>query len=324
MNAGAYGSDWRAILLDAVVVGGEARRTLAPDDLGLAYRRSSLGPGEVVAEVRYRLTPRPAAEIKAEVAELLARRKATQPTTRRTFGSVFANPDEGPGAGSLIEACGLKGLRIGGAVISERHANFIENAGGAPQRGRARAHGGGAAAGARPVRDRAAARGPLSWASRAASSVGKGACTANGAEGGTHAHTTAAGFPGRERLEPRAGPSRPHGASSPPRPSCFSSSATSPPAARRSSQSTRSRFAAARRAHRPRRGGRWRRRSAAASSGSTSLHCPDGWRRSPTSSTPPSTARSRTPSASGYVRARRCCSCGRGARRAGWSRPAAG
>jgi UDP-N-acetylenolpyruvoylglucosamine reductase len=131
MNAGAYGSDWRAILLDAVVVGGEGRRTLAPDDLGLAYRRSSLRPGEVVAEVRYRLTPRPAAEIKAEVAELLARRKATQPTTRRTFGSVFANPDDGPGAGSLIEACGLKGLRIGGAVISERHANFIENAGGA-------------------------------------------------------------------------------------------------------------------------------------------------------------------------------------------------
>ena len=54
--------------------------------------------------MRFRLTPRPAEEIKAEVAELLAQRKATQPTTKRTFGSVFKNPDEGPGAGALIEA----------------------------------------------------------------------------------------------------------------------------------------------------------------------------------------------------------------------------
>jgi UDP-N-acetylmuramate dehydrogenase len=65
------------------------------------------------------------------VLELLGRRKATQPTTKRTFGSVFKNPEAGPSAGSLIEQCGLKGFRAGGAVISERHANFIENTGGA-------------------------------------------------------------------------------------------------------------------------------------------------------------------------------------------------
>jgi UDP-N-acetylmuramate dehydrogenase len=131
MNAGAYGSDWRAVMTEAVVVSAGAQRTLTADELGLAYRRSGLAPGEVVAEVRFRLTARPSAAIKAEVAELLAQRKATQPTTKRTFGSVFANPDEGPGAGRLIEECGLKGFRIGGALISERHANFIENAGGA-------------------------------------------------------------------------------------------------------------------------------------------------------------------------------------------------
>jgi UDP-N-acetylenolpyruvoylglucosamine reductase len=131
MNAGAYGRDWRTIVHEAVVVGAAGSRTLTADQLGFAYRRSCLEPGEVVAQVRFRLFPKPPAEIKAEIAELLGRRKATQPTTKRTFGSVFKNPDAEAGAGSLIEQCGLKGFRVGGAVISERHANFIENAGGA-------------------------------------------------------------------------------------------------------------------------------------------------------------------------------------------------
>jgi UDP-N-acetylenolpyruvoylglucosamine reductase len=131
MNAGAYGRDWSTVLLDALVVGPEGTRTVDLAGLDLAYRHSRLAPGDVVAQVRFRLSPRPAREIRAEVAELLAQRKATQPTTKRTFGSVFKNPGSGPGAGALIEACGLKGLRIGGALVSERHANFIENAGGA-------------------------------------------------------------------------------------------------------------------------------------------------------------------------------------------------
>jgi UDP-N-acetylmuramate dehydrogenase len=129
MNAGAYGRDWSSVLLDAVVVGPAGTRTVDLAGLGLAYRRSALAPGEIVAQVRFRLSPRPAAAIRAEVAELLAQRKSTQPTTKRTFGSVFKNPDEGPGAGALIEACGLKGYRAGGAIVSERHANFIENTG---------------------------------------------------------------------------------------------------------------------------------------------------------------------------------------------------
>jgi UDP-N-acetylenolpyruvoylglucosamine reductase len=131
MNAGAYGSDWRAILEQASVVDHTGVRILTADGLGLSYRQSSLAPGQVVAEVRFRLTPRPPDEIKAHVAELLAQRKSTQPTNKRTFGSVFKNPSPERGAGSLIEECGLKGHRIGGAIVSPRHANFIENAGGA-------------------------------------------------------------------------------------------------------------------------------------------------------------------------------------------------
>jgi UDP-N-acetylmuramate dehydrogenase len=131
MNAGAYGRDWREVMVEAVVVDAAGGRTLTVDELELSYRHSGLLPGQVVAEVRFRLEPRPPHEVKAHTAELLAQRKATQPTNKRTFGSVFKNPGEGAGAGRLIEECGLKGLKIGGAQISPRHANFIENPGGA-------------------------------------------------------------------------------------------------------------------------------------------------------------------------------------------------
>jgi UDP-N-acetylmuramate dehydrogenase len=131
MNAGAYGREWRDVLVDAVVADADGARTVPMADLDLSYRHSGLRPGEVVAQVRFRLEPRDPAEIKAEVSRLLAQRKATQPTTKRTFGSVFKNPAHELGAGRMLEECGLKGHRIGGAVISPRHANFIENAGGA-------------------------------------------------------------------------------------------------------------------------------------------------------------------------------------------------
>ena len=131
MNAGAYGSDWSELLVRARVVTAAGADWLTPAELGLSYRHSDLRHGQVVAEVEYRLTPRPPEEIKATVAELIARRKATQPTTKRTFGSVFKNPEHELGAGRMLEACGLKGHRIGGAVVSPMHANFIENAGSA-------------------------------------------------------------------------------------------------------------------------------------------------------------------------------------------------
>jgi UDP-N-acetylenolpyruvoylglucosamine reductase len=129
MNAGAYGGDWRAILERALVVSVETSGWRSPDELGLEYRRSALEPGEVVARVEFRLTPKPEDEIKATVAELQAQRKAAQPTNKRTFGSVFKNPEHELSAGRMLEAVGLKGHRIGGAQISPRHGNFIENAG---------------------------------------------------------------------------------------------------------------------------------------------------------------------------------------------------
>lgn len=131
MNAGAYGGDWAGIVERALVVDGEGTRWLGRAELDLSYRHSSIRCGQVVAQVEFRLEPRDPDEIKATVSALQAQRKATQPTNKRTFGSVFKNPDHELGAGQMIELCGLKGFAIGGARISPRHANFIENTGGA-------------------------------------------------------------------------------------------------------------------------------------------------------------------------------------------------
>jgi UDP-N-acetylmuramate dehydrogenase len=131
MNAGAYGSDWSAIVSRALIATADGTGWLTPAELGFSYRHSNLQHDQVVAAVEYRLAPRDADEIRAEVSDLVDRRKATQPTTARTFGSVFKNPPGEIGAGKMLELCGLKGYRVGGAVISPKHANFIENAGGA-------------------------------------------------------------------------------------------------------------------------------------------------------------------------------------------------
>jgi UDP-N-acetylenolpyruvoylglucosamine reductase len=131
MNAGAYGSDIAGALDRALVVSAAGAGWRTPAELGLEYRRSRLEQGEVVARAEFRLEPKPSDEIKATVAEMQAQRKAAQPTNKRTFGSVFKNPDHELTAGRMLEACGLRGYRIGGAEISPRHANFIENADGA-------------------------------------------------------------------------------------------------------------------------------------------------------------------------------------------------
>src|SRR5689334_19399695 len=129
MNGGAYGSDFAGVLERALVASADGSGWLTPSELGLSYRHSELRHGQVVLAAELRLRPRDPAEIKADVRDLNARRKAAQPTNRRTFGSVFKNPEHELTAGRMLEACGLKGHRIGGAQISPKHANFIENAG---------------------------------------------------------------------------------------------------------------------------------------------------------------------------------------------------
>jgi UDP-N-acetylenolpyruvoylglucosamine reductase len=131
MNAGAYGRDFAAVLVRALVATADGTGWLTPAELGLSYRHSDLRHGQVVLRAELRLWPRPPEEIKAEVRELNRRRKEAQPTNRRTFGSVFKNPEHELSAGRMLEACGLKGHRSGGAQISPKHANFIENADGA-------------------------------------------------------------------------------------------------------------------------------------------------------------------------------------------------
>ncbi|NBD37230.1 MAG: UDP-N-acetylmuramate dehydrogenase [Verrucomicrobia bacterium] len=112
---------------------GEAPRWRPYADFGPTYRHTALiGSDAVVLTARFRFRERASAEsLRQATAEHLAMRKRMQPLTRPTAGSVFKGTSEGQPAGRLIDEAGLKGLRIGGAVVSEKHANWIENHGGA-------------------------------------------------------------------------------------------------------------------------------------------------------------------------------------------------
>jgi UDP-N-acetylmuramate dehydrogenase len=133
MNANAYGGELARVLewIDVVGPAGSDRR--GPQELGFAYRRSSLRPGEVVARASFALQEAASDEVKATLADMRARRKAAQPSGIKTFGSTFKNPDdpraENRTAGQLLDAAGCRGLRIGGAGFSVKHANFVENHG---------------------------------------------------------------------------------------------------------------------------------------------------------------------------------------------------
>jgi UDP-N-acetylmuramate dehydrogenase len=134
MNANAYGGDLSRVLEWVEIAGpGEVdRRT--PDQLGFAYRRSNLEPGEVVARASFALAPAEPEDVKRTLAEMRAQRRAAQPSGIKTFGSTFKNPDddpraEGRSAGQLLDAAGARGLVVGGARFAEKHANFVENMG---------------------------------------------------------------------------------------------------------------------------------------------------------------------------------------------------
>ena len=126
MNAGAHGSDMAAHLaeVDLVRLRTGVRETWTIDAVGLSYRRSQLPDDGIVVSATLDLQPGEAEQVRAEMHEIRAWRRAHQPLNQPNCGSVFTNPP-GDSAGRLIDAAGCKGLTIGGASVSERHANFI-------------------------------------------------------------------------------------------------------------------------------------------------------------------------------------------------------
>jgi len=132
MNAGAFGANMAAVVrdVDCILPSGEAC-SLANAEMGFAYRHSrALGEAMIVVGVHLALTLGRPEDIARRMADFQAQRKARQPLTSWSAGSVFRNPP-GDAAGRLIEAAGCKGLRRGGALVSPKHANFIVNTGGA-------------------------------------------------------------------------------------------------------------------------------------------------------------------------------------------------
>jgi len=137
-NAGAHDTDVAAVLESARVLGADGSETIVPvADLALAYRDSrfkhvgavsagSGAPRDVLIDATFRLAAADPDTIKARLDEIRHWRQAHQPLGLASAGSVFRNPP-GDSAGRLIDAAGLKGTRIGGAVVSEKHANFIVN-----------------------------------------------------------------------------------------------------------------------------------------------------------------------------------------------------
>ena len=135
MNANAYGGELERVLDWVLIASAAGTQRRNPAELGLGYRRSSLAEGEIVARARLALLPAQAQKIKATLAELRALRHEAQPQGIKTFGSTFKNPEdpraEGRSAGLLLAQAGCNGVAVGGARFAPKHANFIENTGGA-------------------------------------------------------------------------------------------------------------------------------------------------------------------------------------------------
>ena len=129
MNAGAYGREVADCLVEATVIHRDGRiETLPEAALGFTYRHSALEPGAIVVEALFEAIPGDKAEIAAEMDRIAAEREASQPLRSRTGGSTFKNPP-GARAWELVDAAGCRGLRLGGAQVSEKHTNFLLNTG---------------------------------------------------------------------------------------------------------------------------------------------------------------------------------------------------
>ncbi len=129
MNAGAYGKEIRDVLVWAEAADPEGRvHRLSNAELGFEYRRSALPEDWICLAARLAGTPGNRAEIEARMNEIRGQRADSQPIRSRTGGSTFKNPP-GHKAWQLIDAAGCRGLRIGGAMVSEKHCNFLINTG---------------------------------------------------------------------------------------------------------------------------------------------------------------------------------------------------
>lgn len=134
MNAGAYGGEIKDILTSSTYLGEDGISTRTTEDHHFDYRTSIYQKtGEVILSVEFALTKKPIEEIRAHCEKNMTARREKQPLEYPNAGSTFKRP-RGAYAGALIEGAGLKGLRIGGAEVSEKHAGFIINRGGATSR----------------------------------------------------------------------------------------------------------------------------------------------------------------------------------------------
>ena len=132
MNAGAYGGEMAQVLVSVTALDLDGSiQTIPAESCGLGYRKSVFSDGQrLVLEARFQLSSGDPAAIRARMDELAARRKEKQPLEYPSAGSMFKRP-EGYFAAALIDQCGLKGFTVGGAQVSEKHAGFVVNRGGA-------------------------------------------------------------------------------------------------------------------------------------------------------------------------------------------------
>ena len=131
MNAGAYGAEFKDVLIEATALtrGGEIR-TRSPEAMEMRYRATGAPKDWIFIKARFKTSPAPSDELRAEMKAIIAQRGESQPVGARTGGSTFANPD-GHKAWQLIDAAGCRGLRVGGAMMSDKHCNFMINSDGA-------------------------------------------------------------------------------------------------------------------------------------------------------------------------------------------------